>query len=202
MLSHYKASYIQAGQKLLNHVLGDGYSSKCNVGNGHRTPSASSLNHVLREVYSSKGNIGNRRSDAFGVLDLIMYWDTGIVVNAMLGMDIGRLRRPRLNHVLRDVYSSKGNIWNRRLDAFGVLDLIMYWGTCKVGKAILGMDARTPSASSIYHVLGDGYISKCNVGNKRSDAFGVLDLTMYWGTGTVVKAMLRMDARTPSASTS
>ena len=101
----------------------------------------------MRDVYSSKGNIGNGRSDAFGVLDLIMYWDTSIVVNAMLRMDIGRLRRPRLNHVLRDVYSSKGNIWNRRLDAFGVLDLIMYWGTGTVVRVMLEVDARTPSAS-------------------------------------------------------
>ena len=30
--------------------------------------------------------------------------------------------------------------------------------------------------------------------------FGVLDLNMYWEKGTVVKAMLGMDARTPPAS--
>ena len=41
--------------------------------------------------------------------------------------------------------------------------------------------------------VGDGYSSKGNGGNGRSDAFGVLDLFLVWGTYTVVKVMLGMD---------
>ena len=54
--------------------------------------------------------------------------------------------------------------------------------------------------------MGEEYHSKKNVGNVckvengRSDAFGVLALIMFWGTGTVVNAMLEMDARTLVAS--
>ena len=54
--------------------------------------------------------------------------------------------------------------------------------------------------------MGEEYNSKGNVGNvckvenERSDAFGVLALIMFWGTGTVVNAMLGMDARAPVAS--
>ena len=60
----------------------------------------------MGEEYSSKGNVGNGRnvengrSDAFGVLALIIFWWSGTVVKAMLEWTLGRLRRPRLNHVL------------------------------------------------------------------------------------------------------
>ena len=68
----------------------------------------------------------------------------------------------------------------------------MYWGTSTVVKSILGIDARTPSASSIKSCIVGGYNCKCNVWNGNSDAFGVHDLIMYWGTGTVVRAMLEV----------
>ena len=66
-----------------------------------------------------------------------MYCGTGTLVKACWEWTLGRLRRPRLNHVLEDGYISKG---------------------------MFGMDAWTPSASSIYHVLGDEYISKGMLG--------------------------------------
>ena len=67
-------------------------------------------------------------SDVFGVLDLIMFCGTGTAVNAMFGNGHSdAFRHPRIYHVF-------------------------VAGT--VVKAILGMDARTPSASSTYSWFG------------------------------------------------
>ena len=53
-----------------------------------RTPLASSLfNHVLGDEYNCKCNVGNGHSDAFGVHGLIMDWVMGGEVMAMLEMD-------------------------------------------------------------------------------------------------------------------
>ena len=63
----------------------------------------------MGKEYNSKGNVGNGRSDAFGVLALIMFYGMGTVVKG-------------------DGYSSKRNVGNGRSYSFGVLDLIMFLG--------------------------------------------------------------------------